>query len=893
MKLLLIDGSNLIFRAYYATEKREIKTPDGIDVNAIYTLITMLNKLIVEHKPTHMFIALDTGKSTFRHEKYPMYKGKRSETPERLKNQFPLAIELYEAMGIKNYATERFEADDLIASYAKLGEQQGFDVQIVSGDKDLLQLISPKIKVLTPGIGFIKECNYTKDVFQEKFGFDKERFVEYKALVGDSSDNIIGVEKIGAKTAAKFINNYPDLDAMIADAKAVVAKIENKEKIPKEAIIKGKNAERMAVSEELLHSNLELVKLIEDVDVHIPIEELAFSDYNYETFIKFLKKCGFTKFVSDYSKRAGIEEEKVIYNQEQVIEITKFNQQKHTGKETFIYSESLGENYHDTRPLGVGLASEKGLFYLPHSKINDDFKAYLNGEAKKIIYNVKRLMVMLNYPNIKNVIFDPFLALSLLNPDNYKKPLDIIAIQEQIDVLKDQRELYGPKSNPKMPLPDEIKEDIGLKAHICREIYVKLVNEIEINELTHVLHDIELPLSKVLAMMELTGVEIDEAKLMDLNSDFEIEIEKIEQKTKLITDINIKSPKQLSEYFFETENLPDKGIKKTKSGYSTDVENLSKLRKLLEFDAEKYEKQIELIDLIFEHRMYSKLNSTYLKGLAKHLKNGKLHPIYHQLLTETGRLSVSDPNIQNIPIRTEKGQVIRSLFTAPAGKKVVAIDYSQVELRVIAHMANEKHMLDEFKLGNDIHTETAKKILGVNQVTSLERSRAKAINFGIIYGMSAFGLAKQVGISKKEASDFIAKYLETYPNIEKYMNDLVEYAKEHEYVKTIDGRRRNLENINSSNRLEAENAKRMAINTPVQGTAADIIKKAMIAISEYLVDRDIDLVMQIHDELVFYIPENEVDTEVGKLKKIMEDVVDLNVNLVADAESGNNWLEAK
>ncbi len=893
MKLLLIDGSNLIFRAYYATEKREIKTPNGEDANAIYTLVTMINKLIVEHKPTHMFIALDTGKSTFRHEKYPMYKGKRSETPERLKSQFPMALELYEAMGIKHYATERFEADDLIASYAKLGERSDFDVQVVSGDKDLLQLISPKTKVLTPGIGFIKECNYDEEIFSEKFGFNKDRFVEYKALVGDTSDNIIGVEKIGAKTAAKFINNFSSIDEMISSAQDVVQKMENKEKIPKETIIKGKNAERMAVSKELLDDNLELVKLIEDVDVHIPLEELKFSDYNYETFIKYLKKCGFTKMANDFAKKAGLEAEKVVYNQQQVQEITKFNIKKHTGKETFIYTETLGENYHTTRGLGIGFASEKGLFYLPQTKIDEDVKAYIKSDAKKIVYNLKRLMVMLNLSEVQGVIFDPFLALALLNPENYKKPIDVIAIQEQIEGIKDQRELYGPKSNPKLPLPDLIKEDIGMKAYVCQQLYIKLVNEIEMNELSSVLQTIELPLSQVLAKMEMTGIVIDENKLNDLNHDFEIEIEKIEQKINLITDINIKSTKQLREYLFDTRALPDKGIKKTKSGHSTDVENLSKLRKLLEFDADKYESDIKLIDLIFEHRMYSKLNSTYLKGLAKYLEEGKLHPIYHQLLTETGRLSVSEPNIQNIPIRTEKGQVIRSLFTAPAGKKVVAIDYSQVELRVIAHMANEEHMLSEFRANNDIHTETAKKILGLSEVSKNQRSQAKAINFGIIYGMSAFGLAKQVGISKKEAADFIDKYLNTYPNIEKYMNDLIEFAKENEYVKTIDGRRRNLPNINSSNRLEAENAKRMAINTPVQGTAADIIKKAMIAVNKYIKGTEIDLVMQIHDELVFYIPETEVEEQTTKIKGLMENVVDLNVNLIADAQSGDNWLEAK
>ncbi len=893
MKLLLIDGSNLIFRAYYATEKREILTPDNLHANAIHTLVSMINKMVEEHKPTHMFIALDTGKSTFRHEKYPEYKGKRSETPDRLKEQFPLAKELYDAMGIKHYATERFEADDLIASYAEIAKRQGFEVQVVSGDKDLLQLIDENVKVLTPAMGFAKECNYTPEVFEEKYGFKTDRFIEFKALVGDSSDNIIGIEKVGAKTAEKFINNFASIEAMVDEAKAVMTMVENKEKVPKEKIIKGKNAERLAVAEEQLADNLELVELVRDVDVHIPLDELEFSDYNYETYIKFLKRLGFSRFVSQFSNKAGINEEKVIEHQHKVTEIMNFDVKKHTGKETFIYTESLSENYHETKCLGIGLSSDKGIFYLPATKISKEFIEYMQSDARKITYNLKRLMVLIDVTQVNNVIFDVYLASALINPDNYKKTIDVYAMQHQLDYLDDQRELYGPKSNPKMPMPGALSRDIGMKAQICNELYINLVNEIETNELTSVLHDIELPLAAVLARMEIQGIVLDQERLNSISQDYEIELEKIEQKINVITDINIKSPKQLSEYFFETCEAPTKGIKKTKSGYSTDVENLLKLQKLLQFEQDKFAEQIRLIDLIMEHRIYSKLNSTYIKGLDKYIHEGRIHPIYHQLLAETGRLSVSDPNIQNIPIRTEKGQVIRSLFTAPAGYEVVAIDYSQVELRIIADMAKESHMIEEFLADNDIHTETAKKILGVDQVTSNERSQAKAINFGIIYGMSAFGLAKQVGLSKAEAQKFIDRYLDTYPRIHEYMEELVTFAKENGYVKTLFGRRRNLENINSNNKMEFEGAKRMAINTPIQGTAADVIKMAMIKIDKYCQDNDIQMVMQIHDELVFYVKHEEVEKVQQELVELMQSVVDLAVNLKAEANHGDSWLAAK
>lgn len=880
MKLLLIDGSNLIFRAYYATEKQNITMLDNRPANAINTLISMINKLVEEHKPTHMFIALDTGKSTFRHEHYPEYKGKRSETPEKLRAQFPIAKELYDAMGIRHYATESFEADDLIATYAKTAARLGYDVQIVSGDKDLLQLVEDNITVTTPAMGFAKEVRYTPEVFFEKFSFTPNRFTEYKALVGDKSDNIIGIAKVGDKTAQKLINQYTDLESIVHAAK-------NSE-------IKGVVGANLAEGLEQLESNMHLVTLIDNIDLDCKLDELEFSDFNYETFLGFLKNAGFTKFLNQFSKKTSIDQSKLSTKKFEHNVIYEFDITQHTGLETYIYTQSLADNYYASEGLGIGLYSEKGLFYLSMEKINDQFIEFLRSEQKKICYDLKRLMVLTKQSIVNGVEFDIFLGLSLINNDNYKRTLDVIAVNYGVDFLNTQEQVYGSKTKPQLPVKSVLIEDICHKAYALKIMHIKILNELEDLELTDIYANVELPLAPVLAKMEMYGVFLDEKRLGEIEEQYNTIIGDLTEKINQIIDFNFDSPKQLSDYLFITKELPSKGIKKNASSFSTDVTNLNKLKDLLIIDSEKYTQELSLIEYILTYRKYKKIVSTYLEGLRNHIIDGKIHPLYQQLLVETGRLSAIAPNVQNIPIRTNEGQVIRELFIAPEGHRLAAIDYSQVELRVIAHMAQEKHMIEDFKNNLDIHSETAKKILNQTTVDSKQRSQAKAINFGIIYGMSQYGLAKQLDISNEQAKEFIERYFINYPQIEQYMKQASEFARTNGYSKTLFNRRRYISGLNSKSKMEIEAANRIAINTPIQGTAADIMKLAMIEIDRFLTEHDYQtkMVMQIHDELVFYIPNEEIHI-LDALREKMENIVHLDVFLKAEANLGDNWLQAK
>ena len=893
MKLLLIDGSNLIFRAYYATENNPIKTLDDIPANAIYTLIPMINKLIEVHKPTHMFIALDTGKSTFRHDAYPEYKGKRGETPEKLKLQFPLVKGLYEAMGIRYDGSDKFEADDLIATYARKASRLGYKVDVVSGDKDLLQLVDENITVITPKLGFSKEVIYTPEEFLERFTFTPDKFTQYKALMGDSSDNIIGINKVGNKTATKFINNYDSLDDIVEAAKS--------------GEIKGVVGNNLKDSLKQLEDNMYLVTLIDNVELKYDFDEIEFTCFDYEKFIKYLKSQGFTKFVTQFSSKYEIEEDKISFDldfanvqEKEVImdvpyhTIKNFTISEHTSVETYIYTQTLGSNYTNTDKLGFGIYSDKGLFYIKNEDINQEFKDFLKSDAKKITYDLKRLMFVSGVEFVNGFTCDIFVAASVLNNQNYKRDIDSICYKFGFEGVPTYESVYGKLSKPLVPSNELLEKDITIKAYALSKIYISVLNTIEEKECTKIFYDIEMPLIQVLSRIEQRGVLVNLEKLEVIESEYLKIMEKLLSKISNIVSINIDSPKALNEYLFIEKKLPTKGIKKTQTGFSTDADSLGALRNMLLIDEETYGEIIKLIDYILEYRKYKKIHSTYLVGLKSNIVGGKVYPIYHQLLTETGRLSATDPNIQNIPIRTKEAAVIRSLFTPPENNKIVAIDYSQVELRIIAAMAKEDHMISDFASGLDIHAQTAKKILGKEQITPRERSQAKAINFGIIYGMSQYGLAKQLDITNSEAKNFIDVYFNEYPKILQYMEDMKDFARSHQYVMTAFDRKREIPSITTGDRREREAGERIAINTPIQGTAADIIKLSMVHVDKFITDNNlkIEMVMQIHDELVFYCPINEL-SYVDKIKEVMENVVELSVHLDAEANVGDDWLETK
>ncbi|WOO87608.1 DNA polymerase I [Mollicutes bacterium LVI A0039] len=868
-KLLLIDGSNLIFRAYFASEKQNVKTLDGRPGGAIRTLVSMINKIISEERPTHMFIALDTKAPTFRHHSYEDYKAGRSKTPEDLNVQFPMAMELYDAMGIKHYGVDGYEADDLIATYAIEAQKQGFKVKIVSGDKDLLQLVDDEIEVLTPKMGFSKEVNYTPEVFIEKYEFGPERFIEYKALVGDKSDNIIGVEKIGDKTARKLINQYPSYVEMVEAAK-------NGE-------VKGKVGENLAASLEQIEMNIKLVTLLKETPLEIEIEDLVQEHFASQRLVDYLNDLGFSKHANDF---ASLLDETPIAKEVcefQVIE--QFDPALHTDTKTAVYTQTLTDNYFQSECLGFAVSSPKGTFYIRNH--SEQLETWLKSDAIKITYDYKRLCSIVGY-QVNNVIFDSYLAASLIDVTLNKMPMDHVMGRFGATGIETFEAIYKIKSNPQMPELEVLSQDIATKAHALYETFPSVASSIESNNLTEVMYEIELPLSPVLSQIELNGITIDVNNVNSLKQKYSEIVDGYAKKISEYTAINVASPMQLSEYLFTERELPTKGLKKTTRGISTDVTNLSKLLDNIDSESD----DAKLINLILEQRIYTKLLSTYVVGIEKHIdENAQIKPIYNQLLSETGRLSTREPSIQNIPIRSEEGQVIRSLFSCKPGYKLVAIDYSQVELRMMAHISQDQKLIEAFMQDADIHASTAETIFGTS--ADGNRSKAKAINFGIIYGMSKYGLAKQVGISNAEAELFIDKYFENYPAIKTYIETTIASATETGYVKTIFNRMREISDIRSSNHMKREHAKNAAINTPVQGSAADLIKIAMIKVAKHIENTDTKMIMQIHDELVFEIKETELNSEIEAICTIMQEATKLSVPLKVDYGVGDNWLEAK
>ncbi len=876
-KLLLVDGSNLIFRAYYATEANPIKNLDDVYVNAVYTLISMIDKLIKDENPTHVYIAMDSGSETFRHKLYKDYKGTRVSAPEKLKHQFPIIKDYFSSIGVCYGEEVNYEADDLIASYANVAKKEGFNVKIVSGDKDLLQLVDDNVEVFSPKNGFAKECNYTMEVFFQKYGFTPKRFNEYKALVGDSSDNIIGVEKLGDKTAKKLIIGSDNIEQIISQAK--------------DGIIKGKLGQRIAEKEDLIYNNMELIKLVEDMDLKIPLESLAFNGYDIDNYSEFLKTQGFVKKLKEFLKNNNIE---LNHFEVDYLEIDNFSILEHTSDITYIYTQSLTDNYILSENLGIGIYSDKGMFYLKKENINQEFYDFLASENKKVFYNLKLLMTSFDVKKIKGYEFDSYLALCLIDPDNYKKDVASNFMSYEYFDIKSFEEVYASKRNPKKP--NEVKKmykDIVSKTYGLYKTYKDIKNKLEKEELSNILFDIEMPLSITLAKIERNGIYIDSKSLDDLQVYYENKVSLILEELQKFTDINVNSPKQLSNLLFETWNLPKKGIKKTVSAFSTDVENLEKLLVLLNDD---YPKEKEFIIKLLEYRKENKILSTYVLNLKRHiLSDGRIHPINHQLLTETGRLSVMDPNIQNIPAYGSDAYKLRDLFKGENGKEILALDYSQIELRVMASFSGDVNMVEAFNNDRDIHLETAKKMFNIKEVSDEKRRAAKAINFGIIYGISPYGLAKNIGITNDEAKDFIEKYFKEYPDVNAFMESKKQEAFNKGYVRTLLGRKRKIENIKSKNFKEIEHAKRVAINTPIQGTAADIMKLALINVDKKIEEANLKskIIMQIHDEIVLEIEPLEKEELIKLVSEVMENVLSLPIRLKADYGVGKSWAEAK
>ncbi|MBO5183124.1 MAG: DNA polymerase I [Bacilli bacterium] len=854
--LILVDGNNLLFRSYYATAYNGnfMKNSKGFPTNALFGFTNMINKIITEEKPTHIIVAFDKGK-TFRHEKYSEYKGGRGETPIELKQQFPVAKQMLTYMGITYYEIDNYEADDIIGTFAKFCEEDdNFTGTIISSDKDLLQLISKTVDIkLLKSKDYIR---YNEKTFKEDYGIEPINVIDLKALMGDSSDNIPGVKGIGEKTALKLLGQYKTLDGIYEN-------IENISKSTKTKLINDKKNAYMSY---------EIATIYKEVPLKINIEDLIYKGKDNEKLNKLYEDLEFYSFLK---KEEKIKEEKID------TKIVKNINEINITNPCAINIEIKGKNYHEATILGMSIYNKENSLYIPLDilKQNPSFLTTI----EKYTYDQKKIYVCLkqNNINIENITFDTMISTYLLEY-NIKEDIGYLMNQEGISIDFDET-FYGKKFEIEHTTEEIANHSIKKAKFIydTKQKYEEKINNQNMNEL---FKTIEMPLAKVLSEMEINGIKTDMNALNEMKKDI---TKKMEELTNEIHELagekfNIQSPKILGDILFEKLLLPHG--KKGKTGYSTAVDVLNKLKG-----------KHPIIEKILEYRMLAKLQSTYVEGLICSVKEDKkIHTIYNQALTRTGRLSSQEPNLQNIPARNEYGKLIRKAFI-PENDIIISADYSQIELRILAHFANVETLIKAFNNNEDIHTKTASDIFKVEEVTKGMRRIAKAVNFGIIYGISSFGLSENLNITPKEAKDFIDKYLETYPGISKYMEETIKKAHEQGYVTTLFNRKRTIDELKNNNYVIRQSGERMALNTPIQGTSADIIKKAMVEVDKKMKEKKLKskMILQIHDELVFDVKEDEQDILKQILIDCMENVCKLSVPLRISIETGKNLYEAK
>ena len=856
-KIVLVDGNNLLFRSYYATAYTGniMRNKEGFPTNGLYGFVNMINKIIAEEIPEYMMVAFDIGK-TFRHEKYDEYKGGRKETPEDLKVQFPVAKKILTAMGIKYLECVGYEADDIIGTVALWCEKDPeYEALIVSSDKDLLQLISDETTVK-----LLKTKDYImmdKKAFIETYGFEPIKMIDLKALMGDTSDNIPGVKGIGEKGAIKLLCEYGSLDGIYDN-------IDN---------ISGATKIKLEDGKKDAYYSKELVTIYREVPLeNISFEDLRYSGENADELIDIFNDLGFysllKKIDTPKKEEVNVDSFKIIDNIKDVV----------IDRDTAVYLNTTNENYHDAKILGISLYNDNLACYVPYEVFKENTKL-LDNSFDKYTYDLKKMLVMFKRYGISvsNISFDTMISAYLLNYD----------VKDDISYLAGTMDYNIPVSNKKEEVSEkEIANKAILKAKFIYETKDKLCMEMDKEEMASLFYDIEMPLASVLADMESEGIRVDKQVLEEMGEEIKIKLELI---TKDIynyagCEFNINSPKQLGEILFDKLKLPY--AKKNKVGYVTDADVLKKLA------------DYPIVSKILEYRALAKLYSTYIEGIISTIReDGKIHTIYTQTLTRTGRLSSIEPNLQNIPMRSEYGRLIRKAFLPEDDSVILSSDYSQIELRVFAHLSGVKDLIDAFKNDIDIHTKTAMDIFNVPEegVTSNMRRQAKAVNFGILYGISSFGLSEDLGIPVKEAKDFINRYFETYPGVKDYMNKEIEEAKVKGYVKTIMNRKRVISELSSSNYNVKAMGERIALNTPIQGSASDILKKAMVEIDKLFRENNIrsKMLLQVHDELIFNVYNDEIDKVKDIVYNTMTNVFSLDVPLDVHIEVGNNWYEAK
>lgn len=869
-KLVAIDGNSIMNRAFYGImNSKLLMTTDGIYTNAIYGFLTILLKMINDEKPDYLCVAFDLKAPTFRHKKYEDYKGTRKGMPDELRVQMPIIKDVLRAMNITICELEGYEADDIIGTLSKKAEEEGMKTLLLTGDKDYLQLATENVTVRIPTtkMGNTESTDYTPEVIKEKYGIDPIQFIQIKGLMGDSSDNIPGVPGVGEKTAFSLIIKYHDLDNIYNSLD------EGKELDG----IKGKLKEKLIENRELAFLSRDLGTIFKEVPLDFDIDDLKIKEYNsselYNLFVRlqfknFIEKLGLKADESGGSKQnCDIPE----------LNIKDFSEINLDGVNEISY-------YFKNGKLAVCVNDTE--YYTPNPS-DEDLKKIFESYILKIGHGEKADYLALKSKgfNPKNMMFDLTIASYILNPakDNYR--LDEMILEVLGIVLESKKEnvqlgLFD------IPENEDKKEEYSRYALYILKCKEKYETELKEKNQFHLFEDIEMPLMRVLAEMEFSGVLVDREIIDEFSKKLSSSVDNLTHEiwNMVGTEFNINSPKQLGEILFEKLQLPV--IKKTKSGYSTDADVLEKLR--LEHP---------IIDKILEYRTLNKLKATYIDGIIPLIKeDGRVHAKFNQTVTATGRISCTEPNLQNIPIRTEIGKELRKMFVAKEGFTFLDADYSQIELRVLAHISGDENMIHAFNSGEDIHAMTASQVFDVplEDVTKQMRSEAKAVNFGIVYGISDFGLATNIGTSRKKAKEYIEKYFAKYPGIKAYMDRTVKECKEKGYVETLWGRRRYVPEIKSNNFNVRQFGERVAMNAPIQGTAADIIKIAMINIEKELEDKKLEskLLLQVHDELVIETKLEEIETVRELLVRNMENVIKLDVPLKVEAEEGKTWFDA-
>lgn len=865
-ELILIDGNSLLFKAFYATSYtgNYMVNRNGIPTNGVYGFARMVEK-IISTNPKYVIVAFDYGKKTFRNELLDTYKATRKETPQELVPQFALAREYLTAHNITWYEVEGYEGDDIIGTLVDFGEKNNLKVSVYTGDKDANQLISPQTTIYRTVKGVTELDIYNEQTLLDKYGLKPDQFRDFLGLMGDSSDNIPGIKGVGEKTALKLLHQYGTIEGLQ----------EHQDEI------KGKMGEKIRAGMEDALMSKKVATILRDIPIDVDLEKATYQGYDYETLKSFYEKYDMNSLIKSMTTEAAPKKELKLEIVDHMPEITK---------DSAVYPSIYDTNYHRSIILGYGIYNDEQAYFISYENAlkDESFLAYLKDENKKKYgYDIKSAVIgsRWNGIEINGYTFDLSLASYVLEPA-IKEELKYICTHFDYEGVQYDEEVFGKGAKKHIPEDDILASHIVSKAKAIYELKDVVTKELKDKNQYELYENIELPVTRILGEMEFAGTEIDLDVLKEMDTAFDETIEKLANDIYRIsgTTFNISSPKQLGQVLFEDLGL--KGGKKTKTGYSTSQDVLEKI-----IDAHP------VVPLVLEYRMLTKLSSTYLKGLQEQVfPDNKIHTIYKQTLTHTGRLSSVDPNLQNIPVRSEEGKLIRKAFVSHNGY-LVSFDYSQIELRILAHMAHVTNLIDAFNQGKDIHRHTAALVFGVKdeEVTPQMRSQAKAVNFGIIYGMSEFRLSKDIGMSISEARDFINKYFETYPEVKTYMDEVVETCKKQGYVSTLLNRKRYIPTINDKNFMVRQQAQRYAMNTPIQGTGADVLKLAMIEVDKALKEKNLksQMILQVHDELIFDVFEDELEEVMSLVKEKMENCIKMDVPLIVEGNYAKNWCELK